>query len=93
MVVFRELCGVSAVANLMQCVLALGSRVRPGSEPDDPPLLLFDLAQPYPGLEPQGPLPEVLRRLVTTYDSVREGRHARSHTHCRPLRGLWGPGD
>ncbi|TMS18338.1 Inactive phospholipase C-like protein 2 [Larimichthys crocea] len=25
--VFRELCGVSVVANLMQCVLALGSRV------------------------------------------------------------------
>lgn len=68
MVVFRELCGVSAVANLMQCVLALGSRV---SGPDEAPLLLFDLGDIYPGLEPQGPLPEVLRRLVATYDLVR----------------------
>lgn len=67
-VVFRELCGVSAVANLMQCVLALGSRV---SGPDEAPLLLFDLGDIYPGLEPQGPLPEVLRRLVATYDMVR----------------------
>lgn len=70
-VVFRELCGVSAVANLMQCVLALGSRV---SGPDEAPLLLFDLGDLYPGLEPQGPLPEVLRRLVATYDMVRGSR-------------------
>ncbi|KAM6904023.1 inactive phospholipase C-like protein 2 [Lycodopsis pacificus] len=62
--VFRELCGVSAVANLMQCVLALGSRV---SGPDGAPLLLFNLLDHYPTLEPQGPLPDVLRRVVSTY--------------------------
>lgn len=76
-VVFRELCGVSAVANLMQCVLALGSRV---SGPDEAPLLLFDLGDLYPGLEPQGPLPEVLRRLVATYDMVRGRRSWRSRS-------------
>lgn len=65
--VFRELCGVSVVSNLMQCVLALGARV---SGPDGTPLLLFDLRDNYPTLEPQGPLPDVLRRVVSTYDMV-----------------------
>ncbi|XP_040908959.1 inactive phospholipase C-like protein 2 isoform X2 [Toxotes jaculatrix] len=65
--VFRELCGVSAVANLMQCVLALSSRV-PG--PDGTPLLLFDLRDHYPTLEPQGTLPDVLRRVVSTYEMM-----------------------
>ncbi|XP_038156178.1 inactive phospholipase C-like protein 2 [Cyprinodon tularosa] len=65
--VFRELCGVSAVANLMQCVLALSSRV---SGPEGNPLLLFDLRDNYPTLEPQGPLPDVLRRVVSTYETM-----------------------
>ncbi|XP_039977662.1 inactive phospholipase C-like protein 2 isoform X2 [Xiphias gladius] len=65
--VFRELCGVSAVANLMQCVLALSSRV---SGPDGTPLVLFDLRDHYPTLEPQGPLPDVLRRVVSTYEMM-----------------------
>lgn len=69
--VFRELCGVSAVSNLMQCVLALGSRV---SAPDGTPLLLFDLRDHYPTLEPQGPLPEVLRRVISTYETVRRAQ-------------------
>ncbi|XP_017282206.1 inactive phospholipase C-like protein 2 [Kryptolebias marmoratus] len=65
--VFRELCGVSAVANLMQCVLALSSRA---SGPEGTPLLLFDLQDNYPTLEPQGPLPDVLRRVVSTYETM-----------------------
>lgn len=60
---------MSVVANLMQCVLALGSRV---SGSDGAPLLLFDLREHYPTLEPQGPLPDVLRRVVATYDTVRK---------------------
>uniref|UniRef100_A0A3P9K4N4 Phosphoinositide phospholipase C n=1 Tax=Oryzias latipes TaxID=8090 RepID=A0A3P9K4N4_ORYLA len=65
--VFRELCGVSAVANLMQCVLALSSRV---TGPEGTPLLLFDLQDNYPTLEAQGPLPDVLRRVVSTYEAM-----------------------
>ncbi|XP_034400676.1 inactive phospholipase C-like protein 2 isoform X2 [Cyclopterus lumpus] len=71
--VFRELCGVSAVANLMQCVLALGSRV---SGPDGAPLLLFNLLDHYPTLEPQGPLPDVLRRVVSTYEMMVQASRA-----------------
>uniref|UniRef100_A0A8P4K791 Phosphoinositide phospholipase C n=1 Tax=Dicentrarchus labrax TaxID=13489 RepID=A0A8P4K791_DICLA len=71
--VFRELCGVSVVANLMQCVLALGSRV---SGPDGAPLLLFDLRDHYPTLEPQGPVPDVLRRVVSTYEMMVQASRA-----------------
>lgn len=62
---FRELCGVSAVANLMQCVLALSSRV---SGSDGSPLLVFNLRDQYPSLEPVGSVPDVLRRVVSTYE-------------------------
>nr|XP_040044008.1 inactive phospholipase C-like protein 2 isoform X2 [Gasterosteus aculeatus aculeatus] len=71
--VFKELCGVSAVANLMQCVLALGSRV---SGPDGAPLLLFNLHDHYPALEPQGPLPDVLRRVVSNYEMMVQASRA-----------------
>uniref|UniRef100_A0A1A8P8Z8 Phosphoinositide phospholipase C n=1 Tax=Nothobranchius rachovii TaxID=451742 RepID=A0A1A8P8Z8_9TELE len=65
--VFKELCGVSAVANLMQCVLALSSSV---SGPEGTSLLLFNLKDNYPILEPQGLLPDVLRRVVATYETM-----------------------
>ncbi|KAJ4928337.1 hypothetical protein JOQ06_016129 [Pogonophryne albipinna] len=71
--VFRDLCGVSVAANLMQCVLALGSRV---SGPDGAPLLLFDLRDHYPALDPQGPLPDVLRRVVSTYEMMVQASRA-----------------
>ncbi|KAK6324110.1 hypothetical protein J4Q44_G00064490 [Coregonus suidteri] len=71
--VFRELCGVSAVANLMQCVLALGSRVV-GADGD--PLMLFELREQYPSMEPQGPLPDVLRRVVSTFETMIQASRA-----------------
>uniref|UniRef100_A0A673ZLA6 Phosphoinositide phospholipase C n=1 Tax=Salmo trutta TaxID=8032 RepID=A0A673ZLA6_SALTR len=71
--VFRDLCGVSAVANLMQCVLALGSRV---AGADGAPLLLFELKEQYPSMESQGPLPDVLRRVVSTYETMIQASRA-----------------
>ncbi|CAL8247669.1 unnamed protein product [Lota lota] len=62
---FKELCGLSAVANLKQCILALCPRLM---GPDGSPLLLFDLRDQYPNLEPQGVPPEVLKKVVTTYE-------------------------
>lgn len=64
---FKELCGLSAVANLKQCILALSPRL---TGPDNSPLLVFNLIDQYPNLEPQGLLPEVLKKVVTTYDMV-----------------------
>uniref|UniRef100_A0A8C7KBF0 Phosphoinositide phospholipase C n=1 Tax=Oncorhynchus kisutch TaxID=8019 RepID=A0A8C7KBF0_ONCKI len=71
--VFRDLCGVSAGANLMQCVLALGARV---SGADGAPLLLFELKEQYPSMESQGPLPDVLRRVVSTYEMMIQASRA-----------------
>ncbi|XP_029593178.1 inactive phospholipase C-like protein 2 [Salmo trutta] len=62
---FKELCGLSAVANLKQCILALSSRL---TGADNNPLLVFNLKDQYPTMEPQGLLPDVLKKVVTTYD-------------------------
>lgn len=67
---FKELCGLSAVANLKQCILALSPRL---TGADSNPLLVFNLKEQYPSLEPQGLLPEVLKKVVTTYDMVSRG--------------------
>uniref|UniRef100_H3D277 Phosphoinositide phospholipase C n=1 Tax=Tetraodon nigroviridis TaxID=99883 RepID=H3D277_TETNG len=64
---FKELCGLSAVANLKRCILALCPRL---IAPDNSPLLLFNLLDQYPYLEPQGLLPDLLKKVVTTYDLV-----------------------
>uniref|UniRef100_A0A3Q3XHN6 Phosphoinositide phospholipase C n=1 Tax=Mola mola TaxID=94237 RepID=A0A3Q3XHN6_MOLML len=64
---FKELCGLSAVANLKQCILALSPRL---TGPDNSPLVVFNLTDQYPNLEPQGLLPEVLKKVVSTYDMV-----------------------
>lgn len=64
---FKELCGLSAVANLKQCILALCPRLM---GPDNSPLLLFNLIDQYPYLEPQGLLPDLLKKVFTTYDLV-----------------------
>ncbi|XP_033496723.2 inactive phospholipase C-like protein 2 [Epinephelus lanceolatus] len=64
---FKELCGLSAVANLKQCILALSPRL---TGPDSNPLLVFNLSDQYPNLEPQGLLPEVLKKVITTYEMV-----------------------
>jgi inactive phospholipase C-like protein 2 len=67
---FKELCGLSAVANLKQCILALSSRL---TGADNNPLLVFNLKDQYPTMEPQGQLPDVLKKVVTTYDMVSTG--------------------
>ncbi len=64
---FKELCGLSAVANLKQCILALSPRL---TGPDSSPLVVFNLSDQNTNLEPQGLLPEVLKKVVTTYDMV-----------------------
>lgn len=67
LVSFKELCGLSAVANLKQSLLAVCPRL---SGPDGSPLLLFNLSDQYPVLESVGLLPEVLRKVVASYDTV-----------------------
>lgn len=64
---FKELCGLSSVANLMQCMLAVSPRFL---GPENTPLVVLNLSEPYPTMELQGIVPEVLKKIVTTYDTV-----------------------
>uniref|UniRef100_A0A4W4E1Y4 Phosphoinositide phospholipase C n=1 Tax=Electrophorus electricus TaxID=8005 RepID=A0A4W4E1Y4_ELEEL len=64
---FKELCGLSAVANLKQCMLALSSRLM---GPDSSPVVLFNLKEQYPTMEAQGILPDVLKKVVSTYETM-----------------------
>ncbi|MFT7805365.1 inactive phospholipase C-like protein 2-like [Arapaima gigas] len=70
---FKELCGLSAVANFMQCILALSSCL---TGADNTPLLVFNLKDQYPAMEPQGSLPEVLRKVVAAYDAMMQTSRA-----------------
>ncbi|XP_043922907.1 inactive phospholipase C-like protein 2 [Protopterus annectens] len=64
---FKELCGISPVANLMQCILALSSRL---FSSDNLPLVVFNLKEQYPTMEGQGLIPEVLKKAMATYDTM-----------------------
>lgn len=64
---FKELCGLSPVANLMQCILAVSTRL---VGPDNTPLVVLNLNDQYPTMELQGIVPEVLKKIVTAYDMV-----------------------
>lgn len=64
---FKELCGLSPVANLMQCVMALSTRL---AGPDNTPVIVMNLTDQYPTMELQGTVPEVMKRILTAYDSI-----------------------
>ncbi|XP_028674029.2 inactive phospholipase C-like protein 2 [Erpetoichthys calabaricus] len=64
---FKELCGLSAVSNPMQCILALSARLMSS---DGTPLVVFNLKDQYPIMEPQCAIPEVLKKVVAAYDTV-----------------------
>lgn len=51
----------------MQCMLAVSPRFL---GPDNTPLVVLNLSEPYPTMELQAIVPEVLKKIVTTYDMV-----------------------
>lgn len=67
---FKELCGLSPVANLMQCILAVSTRL---VKSDNTSLVVMDLNDQYPSMELQGIVPEVLKKIVTAYEMVSDG--------------------
>ncbi|XP_059331849.1 inactive phospholipase C-like protein 2 isoform X1 [Ammospiza nelsoni] len=64
---FKELCGLSPVANLMQCILAVSMHL---VGPDNTPLVVVNLNDQYPAMELQGIVPEVLKKIVTAYEMM-----------------------
>ncbi|KFO31985.1 Inactive phospholipase C-like protein 2 [Fukomys damarensis] len=63
---FKELCGLSSLASLMQCMVAVSPHFL---GPDDTPQVVLNLSELYPtmAMELQGIVPEVLKKIVTTY--------------------------
>uniref|UniRef100_A0A803J7D6 Phosphoinositide phospholipase C n=1 Tax=Xenopus tropicalis TaxID=8364 RepID=A0A803J7D6_XENTR len=64
---FKELCGLSPVANLRQCIMALSTRL---AGPDNTPVVVMNLNEQYPTMELQGTVPEVMKRILAAYDSI-----------------------
>ncbi|XP_060104728.1 inactive phospholipase C-like protein 2 [Heteronotia binoei] len=64
---FKELCGLSPVANLMQCILAVSTRL---VRSDNTPLVVMNLSDQYPTMELQAIVPEVLKKIVTAYETM-----------------------
>ncbi|XP_041423454.1 inactive phospholipase C-like protein 2 isoform X2 [Xenopus laevis] len=64
---FKELCGLSPVANLRQCIMALSTRL---AGPDNTPVVVMNLNEQYPTMELQGTVPEVMKRILTAYDLI-----------------------
>lgn len=60
---FKEICGVSPVSNLIQCFMALSTLLNS----DNIPIVVLNLKDDYPSMEPQGVIPEVLKK-VTAYE-------------------------
>ncbi|XP_051871854.1 inactive phospholipase C-like protein 2 isoform X1 [Pristis pectinata] len=61
---FKELCGVSPVSNLIQCFMALSTLLNS----DNIPIVVLNLKDDYPSMEPQGMIPDVLKKVVTAYE-------------------------
>ncbi|XP_026529357.1 inactive phospholipase C-like protein 2 [Notechis scutatus] len=64
---FKELCGLAPVANLIQCILAMSSRL---VKSDNTTLVVVNLSDQYPTMELQGIVPEVLKKIITSYETM-----------------------
>ncbi|XP_026566531.1 inactive phospholipase C-like protein 2 isoform X1 [Pseudonaja textilis] len=69
LVSFKELCGLTPAANIKQCILKLATWLQP-SEKDNPPAVTLNLGEEYPSMETQGPVPELLRKVLAAYDTM-----------------------
>uniref|UniRef100_A0A8B9RKY2 Phosphoinositide phospholipase C n=1 Tax=Astyanax mexicanus TaxID=7994 RepID=A0A8B9RKY2_ASTMX len=66
MVSFKELCGLTPAANMKQCILTVSSWLL---NSERCLRVTVDLSEAYPTMEAQGPVPELLRKVLTAYDT------------------------
>ncbi|KAM4691294.1 inactive phospholipase C-like protein 2 [Rhinophrynus dorsalis] len=66
LVSFKELCGLSPVANMKQCILTVSAWLL---NSDRPLTVTLNLCSQYPSLEAQGPVPELLKKVLTSYEA------------------------
>lgn len=67
MVSFKELCGLTPAANMKQCILTVSTWLL---HSDSAPSVTLNLAEQYPPMEAQGPIPDLLRKVLTAYETV-----------------------
>ncbi|XP_048416744.1 inactive phospholipase C-like protein 2 [Stegostoma tigrinum] len=67
MVSFKELCGLTPAANMKQCILTLSSWLL---NSDNTVLVTLNLSEQYPSMEAQGPVPDLLRKVLAAYDTM-----------------------
>lgn len=73
MVSFKELCGLTPAANMKQCILTVSTWLM---NSERSLRVTVDLSETYPTMEAQGPVPELLRKVLNAYDMVNS-----LHTH------------
>lgn len=76
MVSFKELCGLTPAANMKQCILTVSTWLM---NSERSLRVTVDLSETYPTMEAQGPVPELLRKVLNAYDMVR-CQHTRAPT-------------
>ncbi|XP_051774791.1 inactive phospholipase C-like protein 2 [Erpetoichthys calabaricus] len=64
---FKELCGLTPVANMKQCILAVSTWLL---NSDKALLVTVNLSETYPAMEAQGHVPELLRKVLSAYDTM-----------------------
>ncbi|XP_078126634.1 inactive phospholipase C-like protein 2 [Sander vitreus] len=67
MVSFKELCGLTPAANMKQCILTMSSWLMNSERSLK---VTVDLSETYPTMEAQGPVPELLRKVLNAYDMM-----------------------
>ncbi|XP_055747473.1 inactive phospholipase C-like protein 2 [Salvelinus fontinalis] len=67
MVSFKELCGLTPAANMKQCILTVSTWLM---NSERALRVTVDLSQAYPTMEAQGPVPELLRKVLNAYDMM-----------------------
>lgn len=67
MVSFKELCGLTPAANMKQCILTVSTWLM---NSERSLRVTVDLSESYPAMEAQGPVPELLRKVLNAYDMV-----------------------
>lgn len=72
LVSFKELCGLTPAANMKQCILTVAAWLL---HSDSSPSVTLNLAEKYPQMEAQGPIPDLLRKVLTAYETVSAVSH------------------
>ncbi|KFO52633.1 Inactive phospholipase C-like 2, partial [Corvus brachyrhynchos] len=67
LVSFKELCGLTPAANMKQCILTVSTWLL---HSDSAPSVTLNLAEQYPPMEAQGPIPDLLRKVLTAYETM-----------------------